>query len=150
MSRLTKYEMETIVNFNEAEAVGNIYTCNRALRRKLEQWAQERPNECRLDRVSRFGEAVAYFVPKSWVHIYPPRQISEEQRSAMAARMKEANLRQKTPTAQGDYDRIAAQTGNYIPQPSDPQKSVEQTGKLSPQQKTTLPQSLDSETGESR
>ena len=124
MSRLTRYEQETIVNFNEAEPVAGVYTHNKALRRKLEQWAQERPEECRLEKVTRFGEAVDYFVPKSWVHIYPPRQISEEQRAAMAERMKAAKLRQKTPTAQGDSDAPAVQTGNYIPQPSDGEKEA--------------------------
>lgn len=124
MSRLTRYEQETIINFNEAEAVAGVYTHNKALRRKLEQWAKERPEECRLEKVTRFGEAVDYFVPKSWVHIYPPRQISEEQRAAMAARMKAANLRQKTPTVQGDSDTPATQTGNYISQAQDGEKEA--------------------------
>lgn len=124
MSRLTRYEQETIINFNETEAVAGVYTHNKALRRKLERWAQERPEECRLEKVTRFGEAVDYFVPKSWVHIHPPRQISEEQRAAMAARMKAANLRQKTPTAQGNFEGVAAPTGNYIPQAPDTEKEA--------------------------
>ncbi len=123
MSRLTCYERETIINYNEAEAVAAeavavVYTHNKGLRRKLEQWAQERSEDCRLEKVTRFGAAVDYFIPKSWVHIYPPRQISEEQRAAMAERMKAAKLRQKTPTAQGDSDRAAAPKGKlHIPAP---------------------------------
>lgn len=64
-------------------------------------------------------EAVDYLVPKSWIHIYPPRQISEEQRAAMAARLKAANLREKTPTAQGVSDGQAVPKGNYISQAQD-------------------------------
>ena len=122
MSRLTRYEQETIINYNEAEAVAGVYTHNKTLRRKLEQWAQDRPEECRLEKVTRFGEAVDYFVPKSWIHIYPPRQISDEQRAAMAERMKAAKLQQKTPTAQGNFNEEAAETGNYIPQPLNGEK----------------------------
>lgn len=124
MSRLTRYEQETIINFNEAETVAGVYTHNKGLRRKLERWAQERPEECRLEKVTRFGEAVDYFVPKSWIHIYPPRQISEEQRAAMAERLKTTKLRQKTPTAQGDSDAPTAETGNYIPQAQDGEKEA--------------------------
>lgn len=124
MSRLTRYERETIINYNEAAAVAVVYTHNKGLRCKLEQWTQERPEDCRLEKVTRFGEAVDYFIPKSWVHIYPPRQISEEQRAAMAERMKAAKLRQKTPTAQGDSDAPAAKAGNYISQPQGSEKEA--------------------------
>lgn len=119
MSRLTRYEQETIINYNEAETVAGVYTHNKALRRKLEQWAQERPKECKLEKVTRWGEAVDYVVPKSWIHIYPPRQISEEQRAAMAERLKTANLRQKTPTAQGVQDGLPTEPGKDIPQDLD-------------------------------
>lgn len=124
MSRLTRYEQETIINYNEAETVAGVYTHNKALRRKLEQWAQDRPEECRLERVTRFGEAVDYLVPKSWIHIYPPRQISDEQRAAMAARLKAAKLQQKAPTAQGEIGRGTTETGNYISQPPDSEKEA--------------------------
>lgn len=119
MDHLSKYERETIINYNEAEATAGVYTHNKALRRKLEQWALDRPEDCRLEKVSRFGEAVDYIVPKSWVHIYPPRQISEEQRGAMAARMKSANIRQKAPTAQGDFYPAPTQPGKDTTQPTD-------------------------------
>ena len=49
---LSLYEQETIVNFNEEEATANVYTQNRALRRKLDKLAQERPQECVVARVS--------------------------------------------------------------------------------------------------
>ena len=111
MSGLTNYERETIINYNEADKTAGVYTHNKALRRKLERWAEERPGECRLKRVSREGDAVDYIIPKSWVRIYPPRQISEEQRTAMAKRMKTSNLRQKTPTVQGDSDGQATGMG---------------------------------------
>lgn len=122
MAHLTNFERESIFNFNEAEETMSVYTHNRALRRKLEQLAQDRPEECRLYRVTHWNEAVEYYVPKSWVHIYPPRQISEEQRAAMAARLKKANLRRDTPTVQGVEEGPAAETGKDMSQVKDGEK----------------------------
>ena len=49
---LSLYEQETIINYNEEEATASIYTHNRALIRKLDKFAQERPQECVVARVS--------------------------------------------------------------------------------------------------
>ena len=80
---LTNYERETIINFNEAEATAVVYTHNKALLRKLEQLAKERPDECRLEKLSRWHEGKAqaadYIVPKSWIKIKPPRIASAAQ-----------------------------------------------------------------------
>ena len=89
---LTKYEMETIVNFNEAESVASVYTHNKALRRTLDKLAQERPEDCRIDRVSHDGAATDYSVPKSWVKIRPPRIASEAQKAASRAAAEKAQL----------------------------------------------------------
>lgn len=77
--------------------MADVYTHNKALMRKLEKLAQERPDECRLKKSSHAGQAVDCIVPKGWIKIAPSRQISEEQRAIMAERMK-ANLAQKSPT----------------------------------------------------
>ena len=81
---LTKYEQETIINFNEGDKTAGVYTHNRALRHKLEKLARERPEDCRLKNVSRDGEAVDYIIPKSWVKITPTRILTDERREAMA------------------------------------------------------------------
>lgn len=80
---MSRIEQETIINFNEAEATASVYTYNRALRRKLEKLAEERPEEC---QVVRKGQADDYVIPKGWIKIKPPRQLSEEQREVLAAR----------------------------------------------------------------
>ncbi len=46
--KLTRYEKETIINFNEAEATANIYTHNGGLIRKLDALADQRPEEAML------------------------------------------------------------------------------------------------------
>ena len=80
---LSLYEQETIINYKEEEATANVYTHNRALRRKLDKLAQERPQKCVVARVSHEGRAADYTIPKGWVRIYPPRTaapLTEEQK----------------------------------------------------------------------
>lgn len=80
---LSKYEKETIFTFNEAEKTARVYTHNGPLRRRLEQLAQNRPEECRLFKTSHEGRAAEYIVPKSWLRINPPRvaaALTEEQK----------------------------------------------------------------------
>lgn len=87
---LTRSEQETIINYNEAEKTASICTHNKALRRKLEQWAEERPGDCRLIRTTRDGQAVEYETPKDWLHIYPPRVVkplTEEQKQQRRERL---------------------------------------------------------------
>lgn len=83
---LSLYEQETIINFCEEEKTAGIYTHNKPLRRKLESLALDRPEDCRLVRVSHDGRAADYIIPKAWVKIIPPRVISEAQRAALVNR----------------------------------------------------------------
>ena len=126
---LTLYERETIINYNEGDKTAGVYTHNRALRRKLEKLATERPEECRLEKVSREGDAVDYIVPKSWVHIRPPRVTSEAQRVAAAERMKAANLRRKAHDSHVDSGGPAAETGKDTPEDIQPKKQPSDGGK---------------------
>lgn len=87
---LTNYERETILNFNEGENTASVYTHSRALRRKLDKLSADRPEECRLVKTSHGGEATEYCIPKKWVKISPPRQISQAQREKMRERAKMA------------------------------------------------------------
>ena len=77
---MARYEQETIIGFNEEEKTAGIYTHNKVLRQKLEALARDRPEDCRLVKVSRSGRAVDYTIPKSWIKIAPPRIASEAQR----------------------------------------------------------------------
>lgn len=94
MSKLSLYEQETIINFNEEEKTAGVYTHNKALIRKLEKLAQEHTEECRLEKVSHWGQAVDYVIPKSWIRIHPPRvaaPLTEEQKQKRREHL--ANLR---------------------------------------------------------
>jgi len=89
--KLTKYEQETIINFNEQEKTAGVYTHNGPLRRRLEQLAQERPEDCRLFKTCHDGQAVEYYIPKSWLKIRPPRVTSEAQKEVLAKARRAAN-----------------------------------------------------------
>lgn len=88
---MTREEAETTVNYNETDAPATVETANAALMRRLLRFAQERPDEVRVVLVStESGNAYARFeVPKKWIKINPPRQVSEQQRAAMSERAKE-------------------------------------------------------------
>ena len=88
--RLTNIEKETVINFNEAERMASVYTHNGPLRRRLEQMAQERPEDCRLFKTCHDGQAVEYYIPKSWIKILPPRVASEAQKAAAMAALQKA------------------------------------------------------------
>ena len=73
MPKLTRYEQETIISFNEQDAEALDYTYNAKLKRKLDQLHIERPESVRglnstKDNAPEFAE---YAVPKQWVTINP-------------------------------------------------------------------------------
>ena len=98
---LSLYERETIINYNEGEPTASVYTHNRALRRTLDKLAQERPEDCRVDKESHEGAAADYIIPKAWVKIRPPRIASEAQKAASRAAAEKAKLA-RTNTRHGD------------------------------------------------
>lgn len=117
--KLTRYEQETIINFNEEEKSASVYTHNRPLIRKLEKLAKERPGEVRLVKVSHLGQAVEYYVPKSWLRINPPRQLSEEQRAKLYESSKGTRFAQNNGAVHPVQTNDTAAEGNYIAQLSD-------------------------------
>ncbi len=48
MKKLSKYEKETIVNFNEGEPEASIFTFNADLKRRLAEFSRKYPLLCRL------------------------------------------------------------------------------------------------------
>ena len=89
---LTRYEQESIIDFNEQEVSASVYTHNRALRRKLEKLSASHPDDCKLIRTTHDGQAAEFQIPKRWIRISPPRQVSDAQREAMRERAKLAFL----------------------------------------------------------
>ncbi|MCI1991454.1 MAG: immunoglobulin [Oscillospiraceae bacterium] len=69
--KLTKYERETIICYNEEEATASVYTHSRKLIQKLKRLSEKYPNQVRPDRPEH-RRAVSYLVPKSCVSVREP------------------------------------------------------------------------------
>ena len=55
MRKLSKYEKETIINWNEAENLASVYTFNASLKRRLADFSRKYPLLCRLERSRPIG-----------------------------------------------------------------------------------------------
>lgn len=76
--KLSRYEQETIVNYNAGEQTATVYTRDKAVMRKLDTFVADFPDTYKLteqDKVSK-----TYSFPKSYVSYRKPRAISTEQR----------------------------------------------------------------------
>jgi len=85
--KLSKYEQETIINYNNEEKTASIFTYDKSLIRKLDKMLSEMPDMKLIYRGEDFAE---YSLPKKWIKVSFPRQYSDEQRAKMAERMRAA------------------------------------------------------------
>ena len=81
MTKLSKYEKETIINWNEAENLASIYTFNASLKRRLADFSRKYPLLCRLERSTPEG-SVTYVLDKSRLSIRLVPPYSEERLTA--------------------------------------------------------------------
>ena len=77
MMKLSKYEKETIINWNEAKSTASIDTFNADLKRRLAEFSQKYPQLCRLERSTTEG-SVTYMIDKSRLSIRLVPPYSEE------------------------------------------------------------------------
>lgn len=87
--KLSRYEQETIVNYNAGEQTATVYTRDKAVMRKLDTLVADFPDTYSLtgqDEVSK-----TYSFPKSYVSYRKPRRLSEEQREKARERMQNIN-----------------------------------------------------------
>ena len=79
--KLTRYEQETIINFNADEKMATLYTRDPAVMRKVDALVIDYP-----DTFKCIGETdidKTYEMPKSVVTYRKPRRISDERRSQL-------------------------------------------------------------------
>lgn len=81
MTKLSKYEKETIINWNEAESVASIYTFNTDLKRRLAEFSRKYPLLCRLERSTPEG-SMTYLIDKSRLSVRLVPTYSEERLAA--------------------------------------------------------------------
>lgn len=87
LANLTKYEQETIISYNNEKKTASIFTYDKSLIRKLDKRLSEYPDMKLLRRGDDWAE---YSLPKKWIKVGFPRQLSDEQRAEMANRMRAA------------------------------------------------------------
>lgn len=86
--KLTKYEQETIINYNQAEDMAQVYTCDKNLIQRMDENIDKFPDSyC----VSRTKDSATYNVPKNYIKVVFPRQLTDMQRQKSALRMKAIN-----------------------------------------------------------
>lgn len=91
---LTSQEKETIICFNEAEPIAEVFTYNGRMLRELSKLAEDRPNEAQHISDNGTGGST-YRVPKKWVKIRASRILTEEQRTAAVERAHRMNFKRK-------------------------------------------------------
>lgn len=82
---LTKYEQETIINYNQEEKLASCYTMDPSLIRKLDKMCEM---SSEITEVKSADGSKTYTFPKKWLRVKMPRQLSEETREKLAKRAK--------------------------------------------------------------
>jgi hypothetical protein len=72
MDKLSRLELETIINFNREESIAEVYTHEPRLIRKLKQFAREYPDLCKHESTNEHGGEI-YILPKKYIRIGLPR-----------------------------------------------------------------------------
>ena len=89
MTPLSRYEQETIVNYNAGEQTATVYTRDRTVMRKLDRLAADFPDTYKL--IGQTDIDKTYSMPKSYVTYRKPRKISDGQREQARRKMLEIN-----------------------------------------------------------
>ncbi|KHD14012.1 hypothetical protein [Clostridium butyricum] len=87
--KLTKYEQETIVNYNAGEQTASVYTADKAVMRRFDRLVAEYPEQYQL--VEQTEVSKTYSMPKSYVSYRKPRKISEVQREKARSKIEAIN-----------------------------------------------------------
>ncbi len=82
MSRLTKYEKETIILTSEGDDTYSVYTFNSALKRRLGEFAKKYPAVCRLESEDRKLGSKSYVLDKGRLSLRLTAPYSEKRRKA--------------------------------------------------------------------
>ena len=85
MSKLTKYEQETIINFNAGESEAVVFTRDKAVIRKLDALVTEFTEVYKC--IGETDIDKTYSMPKQYVSYRKPRRLSTERREQIKKQM---------------------------------------------------------------
>ena len=89
MKKLTRFEQETIINFNAEEKMATVYTRDPAVIRQIDALVIEYPDAFRCIDETDYDKT--YEMPKSSVSYRKPRKITDKRREQMRISMKKLN-----------------------------------------------------------
>lgn len=87
ISKLSKYEQETTINFNVAESNAVVYTRSKAVMRKLDALVNEFPEVYKC--IGETDIDKTYSMPKKYISYRKPRRMSEKEKEQLRERMKQ-------------------------------------------------------------
>lgn len=87
--KMTRYEQETIINFNAEDKTATLYTRDHAVMRKVDSLVNDYPDTYKC--ISETNIDKIYEMPKSTITYRRPRNISEAYRNAASERMRRYN-----------------------------------------------------------
>ena len=87
--KLSKYEQETIINFNVAESDAVVFTRDKAVIRKLDALVNEFPEVYKC--IGETDIDKTYLMPKQYVSYRKPRRISKKLREQRREMMQGLN-----------------------------------------------------------
>ena len=83
---MSNYERETIIHFDDSEDTATIYTCNRALQRKLSKYVDENKGY-KLDKTD--DNSKTYKCSKKLISFRTPKILNEKTREKMSSLARE-------------------------------------------------------------
>ena len=93
MGSLSKYEQETVINFNAGEQIATVYTRDKAVMRKFDALVIAFPEVYKL--VGETDIDKTYSMPKSCVSYRKPRKLNDKYRELKRVQMKQYNTQRE-------------------------------------------------------
>ena len=82
--KITRYEQETIINFNAEDKTATLYTRDPTVMRRVDSLVNDHPNTFKC--IGETDIDKTYEFPKSAITYRKPRRLSDEQRKAAGER----------------------------------------------------------------
>ena len=95
MTRLTKYEKETIILTSEGDDTYSVYTFSPALKRRLADFSKKYPDHCRLESEDKKIGCQSYVIDKGRLSIRLTAPYSEERRNIARKRAKVSGIQKR-------------------------------------------------------
>lgn len=87
--KLSRYEQETVINYNVSDAEASVYTADPNMMKRMDKLMAEFPEIFRAEQITEVSKT--YLVPKNYIKIRKPRKISEEHKEQARQNMKLIN-----------------------------------------------------------